>query len=140
MEREAAGIAGGTAALLAFVAEHERALTYDFRAKFCLPLSAVGSDVTYGEAIILIEGLLRETGSHLVAKMSGYDWVASHADVALITLSEWFMNVHRDRDKSPEPLRLPRPWPAGRTAPDVNEEERAALVLKLTERSALRDR
>ena len=140
MEDEAAGDPGGSAALLEFVDEHERALTYDFRARFGLSLSAIGAEVSYGEAIALVQGLRCETGSHLAADLNGYDWVASHTDVAMIVLSEWFLNVHRDREKSPEPLTLPRPWPAADQAPDVTADERAELLRQLTERSALRDR
>lgn len=72
--------------------------------------------------------------------MRGYGWVASHADVAAITLAEWFVNVHRDREKSREPIRFPRPWPDADAKPNVTPDELAELTEKLLARSALRDR
>lgn len=140
MAREAAGLTGGTAALLAFIAEHERALTYDFRVRFHLPLSSIGGEVTYGEAILLISELKRETGSHLVMSLRGWDWSASNADIALITHAEWYMNVHRDTKASKEPIKLPRPWSEKDPNADVTAQERAELEQKLLARSALRDR
>lgn len=61
-------------------------------------------------------------------------------DVALLTLSEWFVNVHRDREKAREPFRFPRPWPDADAAPTVTPDELAELTEKLLARSALRDR
>lgn len=58
----------------------------------------------------------------------------------MITLAEWYMNVHRDTKAAREPFRLPRPWPAADAKPDVTAEELAALTEKLVARSALRDR
>lgn len=72
--------------------------------------------------------------------MRGYGWVASHADVAVITLAEWFANVHRDPQKSREPFRFPRPWPDADAKPNVTPDELAELTEKLLARSALRDR
>lgn len=72
--------------------------------------------------------------------MRGYEWVATSADIALITLAEWYTNVHRDRKEAREPFRFPRPWPAADAAPKVTAEEFEALTEKLLARSALRDR
>ncbi|MEU4016177.1 hypothetical protein AB0E56_13040 [Microbacterium sp. NPDC028030] len=76
----------------------------------------------------------------MFAALRGYDWVAAHADVALITLAEWFVNVHRNTDKAKEPIRFPRPWPDADAAPSVTPDELAELTEKLLARSALRDR
>lgn len=140
MEGEAAGNAGGIAALLAFVAEHERALTYDFRTRIHMPLSALGWEIPFGEGIHLVMELRRDTGSHTYASERGYDWVASYADISQMILAEWYMNVHRDRKQSPDPIHLPRPWPDQAPNADVTAEERAELEQKLLARSALRDR
>jgi predicted nucleotidyltransferase len=75
-----------------------------------------------------------------VAALRGYEWVASDADVAVITLAEWFANVHRDREKVREPFKFPRPWPDADAAPQVTAEELTELTEKLLARSALRDR
>jgi len=72
--------------------------------------------------------------------MRGYEWVASTADVALITLAEWYTNVHRDTKTAREPFRFPRPWPDADAAPKVTEQERQELTERLLARSALRDR
>jgi hypothetical protein len=136
---EAAGHTGGSAALLAFVAEHERALTYDFRHRFQMPLSDIGSRIPFGEAIFLVEGLMREPSSHLAMTLRGWEWAAGFDDVALITLAEWYTNAHRDTKAAPDPFRFPRPWPDVDRV-DVTAEERAVLERKLLERSALRDR
>lgn len=50
------------------------------------------------------------------------------------------MNVHRDREASKEPIKLPRPWSAVDPNADVTAEQRAELEQKLLARSALRDR
>ncbi|MGI0521782.1 hypothetical protein [Microbacterium maritypicum] len=66
--------------------------------------------------------------------------MASDADVAVITLAEWFANVHRDTEKAREPFRFPRPWSERDPNADVTAQERAELEQKLLARSALRDR
>lgn len=139
MAGEAAGDAGGTAALLAFVDEHERALTYDFRTRIGVPLSEIGQSIPYGEAIHLIAGLRIDTGSHTFASVRGWEWVASYADLALIAHAEWYMNVHRDRKEAPDHIRLPRPWPDVDENADVTAERRAELERDLLSRSAIRD-
>jgi len=58
----------------------------------------------------------------------------------VITLAEWYANVHRDTSKVREPFRFPRPWPERDPNADVTAEQRAELEQKLLERSALRDR
>lgn len=136
----AAGVGGGSLALAAFVAEHERALTFDFRHFFNLPLSCIGGSITYGEAWHLIAGLAVEQRSHLVIEGRGYTWAATDSDVALITLAEWYTNVHRDTKTAREPFRFPRPWADQKPENDVTAAERAELERKLLERSALQDR
>lgn len=58
----------------------------------------------------------------------------------MLTLAEWFANVHRDPEKAREPFRFPRPWSEVDPNADVTDEERAELEQKLLARSALRDR
>ena len=105
-----------------------------------MPLSSIGEEITYGEAIHLVSGLMRETGSHLVMSLREWDWAASNADIAAITHAEWYMNVHRDTKASKEPIKLPRPWSEKDPNADVTAEERAELEQQLLARSALRDR
>lgn len=75
-----------------------------------------------------------------MAALRGYEWVATDAEIAVITLAEWYANVHRDTKEAREPFRFPRPWPAPDAAPKVTAEEFAELTEKLLARSALRDR
>lgn len=58
----------------------------------------------------------------------------------MITLAEWYTNVHRDRKEAPKAFHFPRPWPADDAVPQVTDKERAALTESLLARSALRDR
>ncbi|UGS27578.1 hypothetical protein K8F61_05155 [Microbacterium resistens] len=83
---------------------------------------------------------MRETGSHLFADLRGFLRVGSHAEIAQITLAEWFANVHRDVKAAPEPFRFPRPWADETTNEDVSAEQREELTKQLMKRSALRDR
>lgn len=83
---------------------------------------------------------MTETGSHLFAALRGYDWPASYTAIAQMIHAEWYMNVHRDREASREPIRLPRPWPVKDPNADVTAEQRAELEQALLARSALRDR
>lgn len=72
--------------------------------------------------------------------MRDYDWPASYVDISQMLHAEWYMNVHRDRDATKEPIKLPRPWSAKDPNADVTAEQRTALEQKLLARSALRDR
>lgn len=93
----------------------------------------------YRRAADLIEELFKEPTSHIVTALRGYEWVASHADIAMLTLAEWYVNVHRDEKKSREPFKFPRPWPDVDAAPQVTADELAELTEQLLSRSALRD-
>lgn len=75
-----------------------------------------------------------------MAALRGWEWVASPADVATITLAEWYANVHRDPKGSKDPFRFPRPWPDETSNADVTADQRAELEAQLMQRSALRDR
>lgn len=102
-------------------------------------MSALGEQITFGEGKHLIAELRRDTGSHTYASEQGYVWIASFAEIAQIAHAEWYMNAHRDRTEAPEPLCLPRPWPATDENADVTAERRAELEAELLSRSAIRD-
>lgn len=72
--------------------------------------------------------------------MRDYEWPASYVEIAQILHAEWYLNVHRDREASKEPIRLPRPWSTKDPNADVTAEQRAELEQTLLARSALRDR
>ena len=138
MGGEERGPPGGTAALLAFVEEHQVALRFDFRHFLHVPLSEVGQSIPYGEAADLIVGLLKETGSHVVAELSGLRRPMSWADLAMITLAEAYLNGHRDEKKSPRPIQLFDLWEKSDPNADVTPERRRELEEQLERRSAFR--
>ena len=109
--------------------------------KLGLDLDELGTRrLRWRRASDLVEELLKETGSHLSTSIRGDRWVASFSDVAQIAHAEWFMNANRDRERAPEPIRLPRPWPDREANADITDDERAELERQLLARSALRDR
>ena len=96
----------------------------------------MGVSLAYGEAIDLVDELLTTPGTHAHASLQGWDWPATFADIAAIAHAEWYMNVHRDRDISPQAIRLARPWP---DVDAVTPEERSEYEQQLLRRSAIRD-
>lgn len=138
MGGEERGPPGGTAALLAFVEEHRAALRFDFRHLLHVPLSEVGGSVSYGETLDLIVELLKETGSHLVAELAGMTRPLSWADLSVITLTEAYLNAHRDPKKQPKPVQLFDLWEKQDPNADVTPERRRELEEQLERRSAFR--
>lgn len=94
--------------------------------------------MTYGEALLLVTELLRETGSHLHADLTGMDFAASQSDLAVILHAEWFINVNRDPKVLKEPVKLSRPWLEKKPNADVTASRRAELEQQLERRSAFR--
>lgn len=139
MGREERGPPGGTVALLAFVEEHRAALRFDFRHRFpgiADGINGIGTSVLFGEALDLVVGLLKETGSHLVAEIVGLTRPLSWADIAVITLTESYLNAHRDPKKSPKPFTLFEIWEKQDPNADVTPERRRELEEQLERRSA----
>lgn len=84
---------------------HRAAFEYDWRARFHLPLSVVGTpDMSYGEAGRLAAILMADPSSQVAAAREGWDAPRSR---------EWFVMVdlfdltHRSLSKNPKPY--PRP-------------------------------
>lgn len=136
MAGEERGAPGGILGLLDFIEEHRTALTWDFRRYLNLSLDEIGETVSWGEVRALIVELTKETGSHLVAEMSGLARALSWGDLAGVLLSEAYLNVHRDPKKNRSPVRLFDVW-AGPNA-DVTPERRQELREQLERRSAFR--
>jgi hypothetical protein len=134
MAREAGRHAGGSAALLELIEEHKAAFTFDFRRYFGMPVSAIGREITYGEAWLLVLELRRESGSHMHMVRYGLTETATLADLAAIRHAEWYMNVHK-KDNVPE-IELPHPWEKPDPNADVTPEQRADLRAQLQRRSA----
>ena len=94
--------------------------------------------MSWGEAVLLVAELSRESGSHLFAARAGFDFVASHADSAGIILAQAYLNSHRDREKFPQPVRLPGPI-IPEDLRGVDEETRADITARARRLSAIRD-
>jgi hypothetical protein len=110
---------------------------YDFRHRLGLALEDVGGRVTFGEAIDLVDQLIREAGTHTHASVNGWSFPMTNAERSAQIHALAFLNVHRDVKKHPKPFELPWPWPE-RDA--VTDDERKSLTAQLDRRSALRDR
>lgn len=129
---------GGSAALLDFIEEHRAALRFDFRHYLQIPLGEIGESVSFGEALDLVVELLKETGSHVVAELSGLTRSMSWADMAMVVLAEGYLNAHRDTKKQPKPVTLFELWEKRDTNADVTPERRRELEEQLERRSAFR--
>lgn len=138
MGREAAGLGGGSAALLDLIEEHRPAFTFDFRRYFGVSVCEVGASIPYGEAWLLILELRKESGSHTHMVTHGFTETASLAEFAALRHAEWYMNVHR-KPNTP-PIELPTIWQPPDPNADVTPERRAELQAQLERRSAFRDR
>lgn len=136
MAGEERGAPGGISALLEFVEEHRSALRWDFRRYLQIRLDDIGESVTYGEGLDLLVELLKETGSHVVAEITGLSRPASWADMAVITLAETYLNAHRDPKKVPKPITLFELWEKKDPNADVTPERRRELEQQLERRSA----
>lgn len=129
---------GGISALLSFIEEHRAAVRFDFRHFLHISLGDVGESVSFGEALDLVVELLKETGSHLVAELTGLNRPMSWADMSMVILAETYLNAHRDPKKQPKPVTLFDMWEKRDPNSDVTTERRAELEEQLERRSAFR--
>lgn len=134
MARAAGCVAGGSAGLLDLIEEHRAEFTFDFRRYFRLSLSDIGETITYGEAILLVFELRRESGSHTHMRMHGFTETMSLSQFTDMLLTQSFMNLLRG--KNAQPIKLPIPWDAPDPNADVTPEQRADLEAQLERRSA----
>lgn len=114
-------------------------MTFDFRDRFGLSVDNIGDSITFGEAVDLVAELRDQPGSRTHASSAGWSWPATIADIATILHAESFINVHRDRKVTREPIRLPRPWSEKPAAAEVTAEERAQLRARLVASSPFAD-
>ncbi len=105
-------------------------MTFDFRRYFPgLSLSDIGGAVSYGEAILLVQELQREFGSHLAAELMGWEFAAGYGEVMAGLHASAYMSVHFEKPQ------IFMPWT---DTPTVTPEERARLKEALKRRSAFR--
>lgn len=98
---------------------HRGAFEYDWRARFAVPLAAVGRAMTWGEALRLTEQLAGDPGSRVGAALAGWEHPVSREWLVLVDLIDRFSRVNF---KKPPPY--PRPWRTEkrRMKPTVSQE------------------
>lgn len=121
-------------ALACFVADHERALTHDFRAEYGISIDDVGEAYSWGETDRLIESLKREQGSHLFADLRGWAYSMTRAEHLLVGLYNAFAVVNHNKKSGQAAPKWPTPFD-GDTAPespdDIDDDE-ARRILSAT--------
>lgn len=107
VQRAHRGDPGGIAALLELIARHRGAFEYEWRTRFGLPLSVVGSKtMRWGEAWRLTLLLLRDPSSFVSAEVAGWNYPAARGELVLLDLYDL---QHASKAKR-KPLPRPRPW------------------------------
>ena len=81
---------------------------------------------------------MKETGSHIVAELSGMSRPLSWSEIALITHAEGYLNANRDPKRQPTPIQLFEIWEKKDPNADVTPERRAELTKQLERRSAFK--
>jgi hypothetical protein len=121
---------GGIIRLRELISEHTAEFTYDFRHRFNLSLSDIGTRITWREAAMLTSILLRDPSSWTQAARNEWQYPVSQ---------EWVMARHtydliaQANFKKPKPF--PTPWPdpdkqkLGSTKPQSREQVLAKLAL-----------
>ena len=100
---------GGIGWLLDLIEEHRPALEYDWRARFHLPLTVVGTpEMTFGEACRLVAELAQEPDSHTAAALGGWSHPWSWEAAAVADLWDLTAGIHTAKGAHPT---MPRPWP-----------------------------
>lgn len=98
---------GGIAGLLGLIASHRGAVEYDWRTRFGLALSDIGTRITLTEAARITHELTSEPTSHTYAAVAG--WSHPWSPEARL-LADLFDAYGLGRFKKPKPY--PRPWDA----------------------------
>lgn len=98
---------GGICKLLEIIEEQPAELAYDFRTKFQLSIFDIGGSVTWLEAVLLTNVLLRETDSWTQAVKSDWKYPVSR---------EWIVqahtfDIHAKVNSKGKPKPYPAPWP-----------------------------
>lgn len=106
----------------------------DLRAVYGLSINDISltGPVTPGEALHLLEALLKDTGTHYFAAVTGWAYPLSRTDTSLQLLAQWALNLLREG----EPLSLDWPWEGKEEVPVVTDEERLDLRAALDATSA----
>lgn len=91
---------------------HRGAFEYEWRARFQLPLTAIGRSMSWGEAYRITTMLANDPTSHVAAAISGWDHPVSFEALALMNLFDLTHQIawRQGGSKGPRPTPYPRPW------------------------------
>lgn len=110
---------GGISRFLGLIRDHRGAVEHDWRTRYGVPLSEVGTSMSLDEAARLAVGLALDPSSHICAAASGWKYPMSNEAMVLADLFDAFA---RANFKNPKPY--PRPWVvAGSTTEHRGETE-----------------
>jgi len=133
--REAGCLGGGSAALLDLIEEHKPEFAFDFRRYFGIPLRDIGtSECPYGEALLLLFELRKESGSHTHMRIHGFTETTALSQFTDMLLAQRILNYLRP-ENTPA-IELPIPMERADPNADVTPERRAELRAQLQRRSA----
>ena len=99
--------AGGILRLLEIAEEHPGAIRADFRSHFHISWDDAGDKYTWGEAIHLVNILLKDPSSWLTAERSKWKHPVSYEWMLLADQLDILIAVNSQKGKA---KRTPRPW------------------------------
>ena len=108
--------------------EHRGAFEYDWRTRFGVALSVVGSSMMWGEAWRLTQQLAGDPSSRVAASIGGLDYPIDRTSIVLMDLYDL---QHRIVSKRPKPY--PRPWSSRRRARPNEGVSREVILAALRE-------
>lgn len=94
--------------LLGLLDEHRGAFEYDWRNRFHVGASVIGWEMSWGEAVRLVEVLASDPSSMLGAAMAGWQYPLTRGE---LTLRDLYDLQHKSKAKR-KPKPYPRPWDA----------------------------
>jgi hypothetical protein len=97
---------GGILKVLKLIEDHGQAFVYDFRSRFGLGMSDVGTVVPWGEVVNLVLVLLRDPSSWLHTSVNGWSHPISYEWPVLASIYDLHAQVNSKRKPKP----FPRPW------------------------------
>lgn len=134
MDAEQRGADGKIRVVLDLIGDHTDALTYDFRSRFGLSLSApFDGTVTWDEMWSLVSELVSDPTSHTCAAANGWLYPLSREGASLANLYDLTLMVNTEKSQRRKIKPHPRPWKDQDSArskkPVVSQEViRAALA------------
>lgn len=99
-------------ALADLIDAHRGAFEHDWRARFHVPLRAIGESMTWGEALRQTEQLATDPASHVGAALSGWDYPLSREALATLDLIDLTHEIAwaQGGGKGSRPKPCVRPW------------------------------